>query len=65
MKNLQILNNIGGIFQLNPGNKTDYFIVGKLKKVTSSKLEKAKNLPNISSLTEEQFLEKITSYEWI
>ncbi|OYR90315.1 BRCT domain-containing protein [Lactobacillus taiwanensis] len=61
----QIINNIGGIFQLTPGNKTDYFIVGKLKKVTSSKLKKAKNLPNISFLTEEQFLEKIASYEWI
>lgn len=59
----QVINNIGGHFQMNPGKKTDYFIVGKLNK-KSNRLKKAKSLPDIQFLSENEFLSMIAGYEW-
>lgn len=61
----QTINNIGGTFQLNPGAKTNYLVVGKLHNTSSRKLEKAKTLSNITILDENQFLEMILGYKWL
>lgn len=62
----QMINNIGGHFQINPGKKTDYFIAGKFEgnKGTSNKLEKAKELPNVKIIHEDDFLDMVAGYEW-
>ena len=60
----QMINDIGGHFQMNPGKTTDYFIVGKLKGNTSHKLEKAEKLPNVKIIHEDDFLDMVAGYEW-
>lgn len=62
----QMINNIGGHFQKNPGEKTDYFVAGKFEgnRGTSNKLEKAKKLPNVTIIHEDDFLDMVAGYEW-
>lgn len=59
----QIINNIGGKFQMNPGKSTDYLIVGNLNK-SSAKQKKAEKL-GIPILSENDFLSMIAGYDWL
>ena len=56
----QMINNIGGHFQKKPG----YLILGKLEKGASNKLERAKELPNVKIIHEDDFLDMVAGYEW-
>lgn len=62
----QMINNIGGHFQKNPGEKTDYFIAGEFEenRETSNKLEKAEKFPNVKIIHEDDFLDMVAGYEW-
>lgn len=60
----QMINNIGGHFQKKPGKKTNYLILGKLEKGASNKLERAKELPNVKIIHEDDFLDMVAGYEW-
>lgn len=59
----QLINNIGGVFQKNPGVTTDYLVVGKLLN-GSNKLKIGEKLSNIKVIYEDDFLKAIANYEW-
>lgn len=59
----QLINDIGGTFQINPGKKTEYLILGNLKE-KSSKLAKAQEL-GIKVIPEVEFMNMISNYKWL
>ena len=57
----QLVTDIGGKFQITPGKKTDYFILGELKDGISNKEKKAEEY-DVEILMEEDFLNIIANY---